>query len=51
MIARILAERLASKMNIIALVSIYIKTVNEREAGPTLLRLLEKTLRQGGVEE
>jgi hypothetical protein len=51
MIARILAERLASKMNTIALVSIFIKTVNEREAGPILLRLLEKTLRKGGVEE
>ena len=51
MIARILAERLASKTNTIALVSIFIKTVNEKEAGPILLRLLEKTLRKSETEE
>lgn len=51
MVARLLAERLAGKMNKIALVSIFIKTIDEREAGPILLRLLEKTLRKGGVEE
>jgi len=48
MVARLLAERLSQKMNKIALVSIFIKTVNEKEAGPILMRLLEKTLRKGG---
>jgi len=45
MVARLLAERLCKKKNKIALVSIFIKTVDEREVGPILLRLLEKTLK------
>ncbi|MGQ9565521.1 MAG: proteasome assembly chaperone 4 family protein [Candidatus Bathyarchaeales archaeon] len=40
--ARILAERLASKINKIGLVSIYLKTVSEAEASPILMRLFEK---------
>ena len=43
-IARVLAERLAAKTNKIALVSVFIKTVDEWEAGPILLKLVEKTL-------
>ncbi len=49
-IARVLAERLAAKMNKIALVSVFIKTVDEWEAGPVLLKLVEKTLKSGEVE-
>ena len=48
MIARLLAEHLSQKMNKIALVSIFIKTVNEKEAGPILMRLLQKTLKKKG---
>jgi hypothetical protein len=47
-IARILAERLAGRMKKIALVSVFSKTVSEREAGSIFLKLVEKTLR---VEE
>ena len=45
MIARILAERLAEKMKKIALVSVFSKTVSEREAGSIFLKLVEKTIR------
>jgi hypothetical protein len=45
MIARILAERLAGKMKKIALVSVFSKTVSEREAGSIFLKLVEKTIR------
>jgi len=48
MIARILAERLAKRMTKIALVSVFTKTVAENEAGPILLKLVEKTV---GKEE
>jgi len=48
MIARILAERLAKRMTKIALVSVFTKTVAENEAGPILLKLVEKTI---GKEE
>lgn len=44
-IARILAERLASKTQKIALVSIFLKTVSEAEAGPILLKLVERLLK------
>ena len=46
MVARLLAERLAEKRSKLALVSVFIETVNEREAGPILVRLLEKALRK-----
>jgi len=46
-IARVLAERIAAKMNRIALVSVFVKTVDEWEAGPVLLKLVEKALRRG----
>lgn len=48
MIARILAERLAERMKKIALVSVFSKTVNEREAGPIFLKLVEKTIKNRG---
>jgi hypothetical protein len=44
MIARILAERLAEKMKKIALVSVFAKTIDEREAGTIFLKLFEKTI-------
>ncbi len=48
--ARVLAERLAKTMNKIALVSVFTKTVNEREAGPILLKLVRKIVEKEGVE-
>jgi len=51
MVARLLAERLAEKRNKLALVSVFIETINERDAGPILLRLLEKTLEKRRVEK
>jgi len=45
MITRILAERLAERMKKIALVSVFSKTVSEREAGSIFLKLVEKTIR------
>ncbi|MFQ6064388.1 MAG: hypothetical protein ACE5L6_02830 [Candidatus Bathyarchaeia archaeon] len=48
--ARVLAERLAKTMNKIALVSVFTRTVSERDAGPILLKLLRKTLGTQGVE-
>jgi len=47
MIARILAERLAQKMAKIAMVSVFTKTVTEKEAGSILLKLVEKTIGKG----
>ena len=44
MVARLLAELLAKNINKIALVSIFTKTLNEKEAGPILKKLMEKTL-------
>jgi hypothetical protein len=40
--ARMFAEHIATKTNKIALVSIYLKTINEMEARPILLKLIEK---------
>jgi len=41
-LARILAERMASKTGKVALVSIYLETIEENVAGPILVRLIEK---------
>jgi len=46
MLARILAERLAAKTKKISLVSVYVKTVEEREAGQIFMKLADKTLRK-----
>ena len=46
MVARLLAERVAEKTSKIALVSVFVKTISEREAGPILVRLVEKTLKK-----
>jgi hypothetical protein len=45
-LARLLAERLAKSLNEMVLVSVFVKTANEREAGHIFLRLLEKTLKK-----
>jgi len=44
LLARLLAEHLAAKTRKIALVSVNIKTVEEREAGQILMKLTEKML-------
>jgi len=50
LIARILAERLSQRVKKIALVSVFTKTLDEREAGAVFLKLLEKTVRKRGVK-
>jgi len=49
--ARLFAERLAKKMNKIALASIFIKSIDEREAGPILVKLFEKAIRPKDIRE
>jgi hypothetical protein len=39
---RMLAERLASKTGKVGLVSVYLRTVSETEATPTIIRLFDK---------
>ena len=51
MVARLFAEQLAEKTKKIALVSVFIKTISEREAGPILLKLMEKLLERRRAEE
>jgi hypothetical protein len=46
MLARMLAERLANSLKKMVLVSVFVKTTKEAEAGRTFLRLLEKTLKR-----
>ena len=48
MVARVLAELLAKNTKKIALVSVFIKTFEEKEAAPILRRLMEKTLAKRG---
>jgi len=50
-IARILAERLSEKMKKIALVSVFAKTVDEREAGMIFLKLFGKIIGTGEGEK
>ncbi|MCW4019985.1 MAG: proteasome assembly chaperone 4 family protein [Candidatus Bathyarchaeota archaeon] len=49
MLARMLAERLAKKMERMVLVSVFVKTMDAREAGPILLRLSDKLLKKRGA--
>jgi len=49
--ARLFAERLAGKANKIALASVFIKSISEREAGPILVKLFEKTLEKRETEK
>ncbi len=43
--ACLFAERLAGQTNKIALASVFIKSIDEREAGPILVKLFKKTLK------
>jgi len=47
LVTRLLAERTAHESKKMTLVSVYIKTVDEKRAGPILLRLLEKVMKKG----
>lgn len=47
MTARLLAEQLARRTEKIALVSVFSKTLTEKEASSMFLKLFEKTLREG----
>jgi len=47
-LARLLAERLAKSLNKMVLVSVFVKTLDEKEVGRVFLRLLEKTLKKKG---
>ncbi|MEM2917314.1 MAG: hypothetical protein QXN63_03040 [Candidatus Bathyarchaeia archaeon] len=49
--ARILAERLSLKTGKIALVSVFIKSINETEASPFLFRLFEKITQKTAEKE
>lgn len=44
-VARLLAERLANLSKKLTLVSVYIETMEEAKAGPMLLRLLDKVMK------
>jgi len=50
-LARLLAERLAKTLNRMTLVSVFVKTLDAKEAGPILLRLLEKILKKKGPDQ
>jgi hypothetical protein len=50
-LARAMAERLAAKTGKIALASIFVKTLVEREAGPVLLKLFDKTIKPKEEEQ
>jgi hypothetical protein len=50
-LARAMAERLAAKTGKIALTSVFIKTLTEREAGPILLKLFDKTIQPKQEEQ
>ncbi|RLG91855.1 hypothetical protein DRO34_03365 [Candidatus Bathyarchaeota archaeon] len=43
--ARMFAEHVATNTNKIALVSVYLRTINEAEARPILLKLIEKIIK------
>jgi len=49
--ARLFAERLAGKANKIALASVFIKSISEREAGPILVKLFEKAIRPKDIRK
>jgi len=50
-IARLLAEQLTKRTRRIALVSVFGKTLTEKEAGSVFLKLFEKTLEKGSSRE
>ena len=48
-LARIFAERLATTLKKMVLVSVFLKTVDEREAGPILWKLVERVVKKGDL--
>jgi len=50
-IARLLAEQLAKRTERIALVSVFAKTLTEKEASSVFLKLFQKTLEKGSRRE
>lgn len=50
-VSRLLAELLAKKTNKISLVSVFVKSVNEREIAPVLKELMENTLNKEREEK
>lgn len=50
-IARLLAEQLAKRTERIALVSVFAKTLTEKEASSVFLKLFKKTLKKGSRRE
>lgn len=51
LIARLLAEQLAKRTERIALVSVFAKTISEKEASSVFLKLFEKTLKKESPTE
>lgn len=51
LIARLLAEQLAKRTERIALVSVFAKTLSEKEASSVFLKLFEKTLKKESTTE
>jgi len=49
--ARLLAEQLAKRTEKIALVSVFAKTLTEKEAGTAFLKLFRKTLEKGSRDD
>ncbi|RLI22570.1 hypothetical protein DRO54_00875 [Candidatus Bathyarchaeota archaeon] len=49
-LARIIAEKMASKTNKVALVSVYLETIDESMAGPVLVRLVDKVMSKKAEE-
>lgn len=49
-IARILAEKMASKTGKVALVSVYLETIDESMAGPILARIVDKVIARKAEE-
>ena len=45
-LARMMAERLAAQTGKIALASVFVKTLAERESGPILVKLFDKTMKK-----
>jgi hypothetical protein len=49
-VSRLLAESIAEKTGKTVLLSTFIKSLSEREVGPILLKLVEKTFRKASIE-
>ena len=47
-LARLIAERTATRTGKLTLISVYLKSVDEGRAGPILLKLLDKVMKKKG---